>query len=468
MKCYHCGATLTQHDFCTACKSDVRQYKLIIEASNRKYNEGLEKAQVRDLSGAAAALRQCLKLNKEHVDAHNLLGLIYFETGEVVSALGEWIISKNLQPEKNLAEDYIERLQNNRGKLENYNQIIHKYNKALDLCHQGSDDLAIIQLKKVVSMNPKYVKAHLLLALLFIEQEAYDKAHALLKHIIQVDRGNTQAQRYLREISKINKQKNGNAKSKVTGKDKDSIVRYERDNEIIIQPAEVIEPNTGKGVIAGFVIGFLLGAAILFFLVLPGRIQSVRAELESSIRVANEEKEAQNATIASLENQVDMLISEKDSVIAQYGDLYRENGKEELIRALLNAVQTHLSTPEDIENLKKYMDVCVQNEIYYTENSNSILGLYSGLKTTVSPVLAEHHYSLGVTAYDAKDYETAVKELEFAVLYYDSNADSLLYLGNAYKANGDTEKAKEVYNDILTRFANTNQARQASQALNGM
>ena len=114
------------------------------------------------------------------------------------------------------------------------------------------------------------------------------------------------------------------------------------------------------------------------------------------------------------------------------------------------------------------MDVCVQNEIYYTENSNSILGLYSGLKTTVSPVLAEHHYSLGVTAYDAKDYETAVKELEFAVLYYDSNADSLLYLGNAYKANGDAEKAKDVYNDILARFANTNQARQASQALNGM
>ena len=114
MKCYRCGATLTQHDFCTACKSDVRQYKLIIEASNRKYNEGLEKAQIRDLTGAVAALKQSLKLNKEHVDARNLLGLIYFEMGEVVSALGEWIISKNLQPEKNIASDYISRLQNNK------------------------------------------------------------------------------------------------------------------------------------------------------------------------------------------------------------------------------------------------------------------------------------------------------------------------------------------------------------------
>ena len=36
MKCYHCGATLTQHDFCTACKSDVRQYKLIMESTGQR------------------------------------------------------------------------------------------------------------------------------------------------------------------------------------------------------------------------------------------------------------------------------------------------------------------------------------------------------------------------------------------------------------------------------------------------
>ncbi|MBR2036402.1 MAG: hypothetical protein IKA09_01600, partial [Lachnospiraceae bacterium] len=159
MKCYRCGATLTQHDFCTACKCDVRQYKLIIEASNRKYNEGLEKAQIRDLTGAVTALKQSLKLNKEHVDARNLLGLIYFEMGEVVSALGEWIISKNLQPNKNIASDYISRLQNNQSRLDTYNQAIHKYNTALDLCHQGSDDLAIIQLKKIVSLNPNHIKS---------------------------------------------------------------------------------------------------------------------------------------------------------------------------------------------------------------------------------------------------------------------------------------------------------------------
>lgn len=466
MKCYHCGATLTQHDFCTACKSDVRQYKLIIEASNRKYNEGLEKAQIRDLSGAIAALNQCLKLNKEHVDARNLLGLVYFEIGEVVSALGEWIISKNLQPDKNIAEDYIYRLQNNQTKLETYNQAIHKYNTALDLCLQGSDDLAIIQLKKIVTLNPKFIKAQLLLALIYMDMEEWDKAYPLLKKVTHIDHGNTQAQSYLREIAKVRNQKKNAAKSK--GKDKDSIVRYERDNEVIIQPAQVIEPNTGKGTLVGFVIGFLLGAAILFFLVLPGRIESVRTELESTIRSANESKEAQSATIAALESQVAALTQEKESVTAQYGDLYGEDSNEEAVTALIGAVQAYLTDAANMEAISKHMDVCLQNEAFFEENSNIILNLYSSIKATTSNGLAQYHYDLGYSAYEAKDYETAAVEFELAVQYYSENADSLYYLGSSYQALENYDKAKEVYNRVIEQFPSSQRAGQAQRAINGM
>lgn len=464
MKCYHCGATLTQHDFCTACKSDVRQYKLIIEASNRKYNEGLEKAQIRDLTGAVIALKQSLKLNKEHVDARNLLGLIYFETGEVVSALGEWIISKNLQPDKNIAGDYISRLQNNQGKLDVYNQAIHKFNTALDLCHQGSDDLAIIQLKKIVSMNPNYIKAHLLLALFYIDHEEYDKAYPVLKKVTHIDHGNTQAQRYLREIARIKKQKGGKSRAKT----KDDIVRYERDNEIIIQPAQVVEPNTSKGTLAGFVIGFLLGAAILFFLVLPGRIQSVRSELEESIRIANENKEAQSATITSLENQIATLTQERDAVVAQYGDVYGEDSNAEAVNALISAIRAYLTDATNMEGFREHMDICVQNEEFFEENTNNILGLYSSIKALTSPTLAEYHYQQGYAAYQAQEYDTAITELELAVMYYSENADSLFHLASAYQAKGNFDKAKEVYNIVVERFPGTARANQAQRALSSM
>ena len=49
MVCYKCGCRLSEHDFCTACGADVALYKRILSASNRLYNDGLEKASVRDL-----------------------------------------------------------------------------------------------------------------------------------------------------------------------------------------------------------------------------------------------------------------------------------------------------------------------------------------------------------------------------------------------------------------------------------
>ena len=58
MFCYNCGCLLSEKDFCTGCGADVSLYKRIMYISNMYYNEGLEKASVRDLSGALISLRQ--------------------------------------------------------------------------------------------------------------------------------------------------------------------------------------------------------------------------------------------------------------------------------------------------------------------------------------------------------------------------------------------------------------------------
>ena len=52
MKCYNCGAQLSEVSFCTNCKRDVSLYKKIIYMSNRLYNEGLEKAGEDELCAA--------------------------------------------------------------------------------------------------------------------------------------------------------------------------------------------------------------------------------------------------------------------------------------------------------------------------------------------------------------------------------------------------------------------------------
>ncbi len=174
MKCYRCNSTLSENNFCNSCGADVAVYKKVVRLSNAYYNMGLAKAQIRDLTGACELLRRSVRFDKRNTNARNLLGLVYYEMGEAVQALSEWVISKNLQPEKNLADDYIRRLQSNPVRLDTINQTIKKYNLALGYAKQGNDDVAVIQLKKVLNSTPNMVKGHLLLALLYMKKGEFE------------------------------------------------------------------------------------------------------------------------------------------------------------------------------------------------------------------------------------------------------------------------------------------------------
>ena len=87
------------------------QLKKIRLASNGFYNLGLERAKIRDLTGAVEALKKCLMLNKYHIDGRNLLGLIYYEMGEVSDALVQWVISMNFKEQDNRADYYLDQIQ---------------------------------------------------------------------------------------------------------------------------------------------------------------------------------------------------------------------------------------------------------------------------------------------------------------------------------------------------------------------
>ena len=156
--------------------------------ANSYYNLGLEKAKMRDLSGAAQALKDSLHFDKYQTDARNLLGLIYYESGEVSDALVQWVISLSLQPENNLADHYLDEIQRKPGQLEVESANVRTYNQALMHAKSGSDDLAILQLARVVEAKPHFIKAHLLLAVLYLAREDYRKAGRSLYKILQIDK----------------------------------------------------------------------------------------------------------------------------------------------------------------------------------------------------------------------------------------------------------------------------------------
>ena len=403
----------------------------ILHQSNYWYNDGLRKAQIRDMSGAITSLRKSLQYNRANIDARNLLGLVYYGRGEVAEGLVEWIISKNLKPKDNLADRFIDEVQKSAKKLEQINQAVKKYNQCLIYCEQQGEDLAIIQLKKVIAAHPTFLKAYQLLALLYLHTAQYTKARQILKTARKLDTTNDITLRYMHELSLIGGQK-------TTKKSREESVEYKLGNETIIQPAhgKRVRQISGKVTAGNIFAGVLIGAAIVWFLIVP----SVD---EAKVAKQNKQVVEYSNRINALEAQVSAQTKTLDEYRAQDSDKEAQ-------------AQSAASTSESYENLMtvssqyesgEYSDATLADTLLNVNRDalgQSGQALYDELSTEIFPGACETKYQNGMAALNVANYETAIDALGKVVRMdeqYDSGA-ALLNLGIAYMRSGDNENAK--------------------------
>ena len=461
MFCYNCGCHLSEHDFCTSCGADVSLYKKVIRVSNMFYNEGLEKAGVRDLSGAIVSLRQSLKFNKDNIKARNLLGLVYYEMGEVVTALSQWVISKNMQPEKNIADEYIDRLQSNSGRLDSINQTIKKYNRALAQCNQGNKDLAVIQLKKVLSLNPRFIHARQLLALLYMDRGEWDRAERELRRCMEIDRNNLQTMRYLKEVEQTLIPEEG--EKPVTKRKKEEAVRYQSENELIIQPLNVKEPGrSGVATVLNLAIGLVIGLAVMYFLVMPTAQSKARNEAQETITKISNESDGKTVRIQELEGQVASLKGDISSLNQQIDAFVGEDGTLQNMEGLLHAAASYLKE-EDIVTVAADLET-VSGKVDMEQMTEGFQDLYGAILAKIGPELAVQYYNTGNDAYRAGNYPEAIEALVKAVNYDAANVEALYLLAQSYNQNGNGAEAIAAYDKVIELFPGTQRARSSQQA----
>lgn len=471
MKCFNCGCDLSEKDFCTGCGVDVGMYKRIMHISNRYYNDGLAKANVRDLSGAVISLRQSLKFNKNNIDARNLLGLVYFEMGEVVAALSEWVISKNLRAKKNLADDYIEAVQSNPARLDTINQTVKKYNLSLHYCYQDSKDLAIIQLKKVLSMNPRMVQGHQLLALLYMDAEEWEKARKELIKCLKIDANNTTTLSYMKHVKMMlegRDEAGGTAIKKKKNISEDSIT-YQSGNETIIQPVNVGETKGASSVLNIF-IGLLIGLAVSYFLILPARVQSARNNMKEELQVVSENSDAKSATISELEGKLAQAQTENENLKNDLAEFTGANGEGQKADALLQAAADYLNNQEEVMPVAEMLS-SIEQDYVDSEASDAYRQLYYKLIDEMGTRAATALYEKGKTAINQSDYTTAISELEkawnFSKHKEEPDPEILYELAQAYLLAGETDKAQSLFEQIMNEYPESSAASKAADRTEG-
>ena len=379
MNCINCGAFLTDTDldYCPHCGANVLIQKKVDYLSKLYYNQGLEKASIRDLSGAISCLKQSLAYDKRNIRARNLLGLVYFETGEVVAALSEWVISKNIQKNRNLASEYIAKLQANQNKLDTINESIKKYNNALAMCREGHEDMAAIRLKKILSQNPKLIKGYHLLALIQMKNQEWNKARRTLKKAARIDKTNTTTLRFLREVdeqtgvtTKIEKKRKGLFGNEKAENDKIS-------GEIVVRPSSYKE-RSRVSLFFTMVLGFAAGAAAFWLLVLPAVKQDIYREANQQIIQYSDSLSSQSVELTKAQGEAAESNDTADAVSKQVEEEKKRSQSYEALFSAYTAMQQ-----EDLDTAA----LQIQN-VYVDTLSDSAKGVYNTIceRTGVSGI----------------------------------------------------------------------------------
>ncbi len=341
LNCKHCGGPIAVTGYCTRCGLKIDYVNKALNSSKYYYNIGLDKARVRDMTGAEEALRLALKYDKMNIDARNLLGLVYYETGEIVQALSHWVVSVNYFDGKNVAKRYIKEIKSNPHRLEAINNVTRKYNQALVYAKQGSKDLAFIQLRKVLSDNSRFIQGYLLLALLFIDEGRDDKARKALKRVIKIDRTNPVAVRYFNELGHTDEEIMNFRDYPQEDYDVDSLF-VDDQKKLIAGNSEVDfdgdpvpvgrykDINFYKYSIAYIIAGVVLGLAAMWTLIIPNRDKAADNSQRDLQITFSQEISDKNVKISELQSQVDSMTNKLQNAetetktlknqISKYGD----------------------------------------------------------------------------------------------------------------------------------------------------
>lgn len=447
--CPTCGNTISEKNYCSHCDHTIHSYEKIKNASKVLYNEGLMQAKERDLSGAIQSLTRSIRYDKTNIDAMNLLGLIYFEIGETVLAIRQWVLSQHLKTNGNIASEYLNKIRDNQVNLDKLNQAINKYNQSIHYIEQNSKDLAIINLKKVVNLHPKFLKAYNLLGLLYMEEGQYEKAKKELVKVLQYDRSNHTARKYLEAM-------NG-------AMDETDILLADGLGEDHTKKATNLKTTDVFKVFGGIIAGSVVGAVLLFFLYLPGQLSQkdtlIATEKATVVEITEDLEQAKSTLqenknrISSLEADLQQAISDKEqaqisSVVAmnllQISEMYVDGNIEGAGDKLLEIQETSIT-------------------------DSRVKVIYTTMKETILDELAEKYYIEGYNQYtNRKNYTRALEAFERSVKYSLTNErsdDAVYYLARSYQILQNETEAVRWFEYLITTYENSDKIAYAKDRL---
>ena len=437
----------------------MKKNRRLEQISNGYYNLGLSLAKERNLSSALNALSISLGLNKKNTDARNLYGLIQFEMGEETKALISWVISININPINNPAQNYLQKLRNKSAYLEKSQDAISKYNKAISQIKTVNYDMARITLKQAVDIRPHFVKAMLALALLDIREGKSSEAKKLLDNVLSIDRFNTKAITYLEEMKPLTEKKARKEKLSVIG----SPVKKEKPVENVnngMPVTEIYKNYSGMFTAINVGIGLIVGACAMVFLYMPTMKVALNNAHNKEIVEISQQLNDVNLSIETLKSENEGL-NEQVNKLTEVNNTSTENMNYKLLQYVyfLGLIKEY-----NTKNYTRAAEIFSNLDVGQLTDVDNGLGIsVTGTFAEMAPKMRDEGPKLLLKVADglnrSGDFAGAIGYYDAALRISPDYVEAKYKKALAYKTMGDVDTANNLFTEIITnypddRFAN--------------
>ena len=437
----------------------MKKNRRLEQISNGYYNLGLSLAKERNLSSALNALSISLGLNKKNTDARNLYGLIQFEMGEETKALISWVISININPINNPAQNYLQKLRNKSAYLEKSQDAISKYNKAISQIKTVNYDMARITLKQAVDIRPHFVKAMLALALLDIREGKSSEAKKLLENVLAIDRFNTKAITYLEEMKPLTEKNARKEKLSVIG----SPVKKEKHVENVnngMPVTEIYKNYSGMFTAINVGIGLIVGACAMVFLYMPTMKVALNNAHNKEIVEISQQLNDVNLSMETLKSENEGL-NEQVNKLTEVNNTSTENMNYKLLQYVyfLGLIKEY-----NTKNYTRAAEIFSNLDVGQLTDVDNGLGIsVTGTFAEMAPKMRDEGPKLLLKVADglnrSGDFAGAIGYYDAALRISPDYVEAKYKKALAYKTMGDVDTANNLFTEIITnypddRFAN--------------
>ena len=395
-------------------------YRITLDRiANVYYNLGLERAKMNDLSGAAELLKKSLHFNKYQTEARNLLGLIFYEMGETADALIQWVISMNMRPEKkNRADYYLEEVQRKPGQLEVASQTVKKFNQALWQAQHEGEDLAVLQLNRIIEEKPNFVKAHILLSLLYMEKGDNVRAGRSLMKVLGIDRNNPKALILMDEV----KRRTGRAEIE-KNKLKNAFSHRQMEDD------DVILPKMKAHATAGQVVAY------------------------------SQELSDKNASLTDLQKQYDDLEKQYTDVSTRLNAFEQQNEDFMGMYQKLTGIRTNYQSGNLAQAVTDYTSI---DQSKITEEP--LLGLMNEVRQYMENDGFNQLVNQGISSWNAGNTQNAGQLFDEALTIKPDDPEAMYLKARILQANGQVAEANAIFDKIVGEHPESSYAERAQTA----